>query len=191
MTKASIKKLFTLIFFLFFFGNAIFAVSTVWSWVQDMYNQPSIKPQEEGTMKNFPIGSVTINGIEITTNGERHQKQNDFTWIAARNNPALAPQNPQKATKESIEKGKYYYTAYCGVCHGEDGQSQTVVALFRGGVLPLALILQDQTITDGYLFYKITYGGIGDVGMPPFGYAINEKDRWHIVNYLNFQWRKK
>lgn len=189
--KAYNKKLLLVICFSFVMSTAVFATSTVWSWMQDMYNQPSVKPQEEGTIKKFPIGSVTTNGIEIMTDGERHQKHTDLSWLASRNNPVLAPKNPQKNTKASIEKGKYFYTAYCAACHGADGKAQTVVALFRGGVLPLTIILTDKSITDGYLFYKITYGGIGDVSMPPFGYAISEQDRWHIVNYLNFQWRNK
>ena len=183
------KKNLLIVIFIFFFSSSVFATSTIWSWVQDMYNQPSIKPQEEGSMKNFPIGSVTINGIEISTDGEKHQRQIDFTWIITRNNPALAPKNPQEPTRESIAKGKYFYTAYCSSCHGEDGKAQTAVALFRGGVVPINTILKDKTITDGYLFYKITYGGIADVSMPPFGYSISEQERWHIINYLNFQWR--
>jgi mono/diheme cytochrome c family protein len=189
--RANSKKLLIIVCLGLVVSTSAFATTTVWSWVQDMYNQPSIKPQEEGSMKNFPIGSVTTNGIEIMTDGERHKKQTDFSWISSRNNPALAPKNPQKNTKDSVERGEYLYTAYCGVCHGADGEAKTTVALFRGGVLPLSAVLQDKTITDGYLYYKITYGGIADVSMPPFGYAISEQDRWHIVNYLNFQWRNQ
>ena len=185
------KKLLFVAAFSLFSSTAVFATSTIWSWVQDMYNQPSIKPQEEGTLKNFPVGSVTTTGIEITTDGEKRQNPTDISWILSRNNPDLAPKNPQAKTKKSIEKGKYLYTAYCSVCHGDDGKAQTVVNYFRGGVLPLDQILQDKTITDGYLFYKITYGGIGDVSMPPFGYSLSEQERWNIVNYLNFKWKNK
>lgn len=190
--KVSIKKIFSLFFVVFLLSGAIYATSTVWSWVKDMYNQPSIKPYEEGSMKKFPIGSVSIKGIEISTDGEKHQKVTDFSWIASRNNPALAPKNPYLSTKESVKKGEYFYNAYCITCHGADGASKTPVALFRGGVLPINTILsQDPTITDGYLFYKITYGGVGDVGMPPFGYSIDKENRWHIVNYINERWKKK
>ena len=189
--NASIKKILLSFLLIFLLSTVALATSTVWSWMQDMYNQPSIKPQEAGSIKKFPIGSVTIDGIEISTDGEKHQKQADFSWLASRNNAKLAPKNPQKKTKQSIAKGKYLYRAYCSTCHGTDGLAKTTVAIFRGGVLPIATILKDNTITDGYLFYKITYGGIGDIGMPPFGYSLSQQERWHVVNYLNSKWRTK
>ena len=67
------------------------------------------------------------------------------------------------------------FNTYCISCHGVDGKATTPVALFRGGVVPIDAILTDPTITDGYLFHKITYGGIGDIGMPPFGYSTSRK----------------
>lgn len=185
--KAKITT-FLVIFFLLTAGAD--ATSTVWSWVKDMYNQPSIKPQEEGSMKMFPIGSVTTEGLMITTDGTKHQRATDPSWIISRNNPDLAPKNPYKATADSIKKGKFLYNSYCIACHGENGNSQTPVALFRGGVLPIGLLLTaDSTITEGYLFYKITYGGIGDISMPPFAYSISEEERWHLVNYLKNKWK--
>ncbi len=173
------------------FTVSAYGTSTIWSWMKDMYNQPSIKPQEEGSFKHFPIGSVTTEGLQISSDGEKHLKATDFTWIAARNSVALAPKNPQKATAESLKQGEFFFNSYCIACHGADGKSTTPVALFRGGVIPLDLILTDPTITDGYLFYKITYGGFGDVAMPPFGYSITEKERWHIVNYITHRWQNK
>ena len=185
-----IKKIIALLLVTILLTTMAYGTSTVWSWVKDMYNQPSIKPQEEGSMKNFPIGSVTTEGLEISTDGVKHQKATDFAWIASRNNPALAPKNPYKANKDSIKKGEFLYNSYCIACHGDDGKATTPVAIFRGGVLPIADILEaDPSITDGYLFYKITYGGIGDVGMPPFGYSTSEEERWHLVNYLKNKWK--
>ena len=84
--------------------------------------------------------------------------------MATRNIEALAPKNPQQSTQKSIKKGELLFNTYCITCHGVDGK-----ATKRGGVVPIDAILADPTITDGYLFHKITYGGIGDIGMPPFG----------------------
>ena len=82
----------------------------------------------------------------------------------------------KQATQKSIKKGELLFNTYCIACHGVDGKATTPVALFRGGVVPIDAILADPTITDGYLFHKITYGGIGDIGMPPFGYSTTEKE---------------
>ena len=67
------KKIIVTILCGLFFSTAAYGTSTIWSWVKDMYNQPSIKPQEEGSFKNFPIGSVTTEGLQISTDGEKHQ----------------------------------------------------------------------------------------------------------------------
>ena len=97
------KKIIVTILCGLFFSTAAYGTSTIWSWVKDMYNQPSIKPQEEGSFKNFPIGSVTTEGLQISTDGEKHQKATDFSWLATRNIEALAPKNPH--TQKSIKKG--------------------------------------------------------------------------------------
>ena len=58
--------------------------------------------------------------------------------------------------------------------------------------MPIDAILADPTITDGYLFHKITYEVLGlFIGMPPFGYSITETERWHIVNYITNRWQQK
>ena len=69
-----------------------------------MYNQPSIKPQEEGSFKNFPIGSVTTEGLQISTDGEKHLKATDFTWLATRNIEALLPKIPNNLHKNLSKK---------------------------------------------------------------------------------------
>ena len=170
--------------------DPLYATSTVWSWVKDMYNQPNIKPYEEGSMQNFPVGSVTTEGVEISSNGIKHQIEGDLSWLASRNNEALAPKNPIPFTTSSINNGKYLYDVNCTVCHGGDGNAQTVVAKLRG-VPPIAPILAAAPLTDGYLYYRITYGGINVVLMPPFGYSTLAKERWDIVNYLQYKWGKK
>ena len=44
-------------------------------------------------------------GLQISTDGEKHLKATDFTWLATRNIEALAPKNPQQSTQKSIKKG--------------------------------------------------------------------------------------
>ena len=72
------KKIIVTLLCAVFFSTAAYGTSTIWSWMKDMYNQPSIKPQEEGSFKNFPIGSVTTEGLQISTDGEKHLKATDF-----------------------------------------------------------------------------------------------------------------
>lgn len=168
---------------------SIFGTSTVMSWVKDMYNQVSIKYGEPGSMLAYPLDSVTTTGLEITTDGFVHPEASKPDWIMTRNNPDLAPANPITSNASSLKEGKYLYDTYCTVCHGKDGMGGTPVGKLRGAA-PISILLQsDPSITEGYLYYKITYGGMNQYGMPPLGYATSETERWHIVNYLKYRFK--
>ena len=169
-----------------FFSGFAYATSPIRSWATDMYNQPNVKPMEEGSMQRFPVGSVTTEGLEITSNGlvnatAEEQPWMDFSPAGFRYNPDLTPPNPVDKSPESIASGAYLYGVYCEVCHGEDGKANTSVARLRGAPAINASVPQ---YSEGYLYVRITYGGNNLVSMPPFGYSTSEKERWEIVNYI-------
>ncbi|MCH7477653.1 MAG: cytochrome c, partial [SAR324 cluster bacterium] len=90
-----------------------------WAWFLDMFNQPSIKPQEVGTFQVFPADSVPRSGAEpfiaatAIVDGKLLRDQ--------------IPANPTRATPDSMARGRVLYETYCGVCHGLEGQAGTPV----------------------------------------------------------------
>lgn len=182
------KVLLLLVALVFGFMPWLWGTSAIRSWMTDMYNQVFIKPQAVGSMIQFPLGSVTTEGLEISSDGFQNPKAADFAWLLVRNDSEFATKNPTPASTESLKNGEYLYATYCAACHGTDGENITNIGEMRGAV-PLGSILGlDETITDGYLESKIRYGGLDIVSMPPFGYSTTEKERWDIVNYITEQW---
>ena len=165
-----------------------YAISPVISWMMDMVDQISIKPQGEGTMTQFPVGSVTTDGILVSTDGYTNPEASSGLWMMYRNDSSLAPANPVASSEESLKNGEYLYNVYCTVCHGEDGNAQTPVGMLRGAPPLTAIIGGDPTFAQGYLYSKIKYGGLVPESMPPFGYATSAKERWDIVNYVFKKW---
>ena len=152
-----------------------------------MYNQISIKPQDEGSMQEFPLGSVTIDGIIVSSDGYHNPNAESGEWMLQRNDQNIALKNPINPTKKSLKNGKYLYTVYCSACHGDSGES-TDLGNMRGAP-PIAIIIgSDPTFTQGYLFSKIKYGGVSIESMPGFGYSTTPKERWDIVNYVFSKW---
>lgn len=87
--------------------------------------------------------------------------------------------NPIQADEGSVSKGKAIYEEYyCGKCHGADGK----------GAIPGAPDLTDHgmmsEMSEGDMFHKITEGVPG-TSMPEWKNLLNEKERWHLVNYIN------
>jgi mono/diheme cytochrome c family protein len=90
--------------------------------------------------------------------------------------------NPVPVTEESVSAGADLFATHCAACHGADA---------RGGgpqagttpVRPPSLVSDHlRAHTDGDLFYWITNGLPG--GMPAWGDALSEQERWQIVNFL-------
>lgn len=155
------------------------AKSTLFNLIFDMFNQVSLKPQEEGSMTRFAIGTVSIDGREIEDPDDR------FTRIVKDIVSETATINPAEATKESLADGKFKFTTYCAVCHGttreinEAGFAKTKINDL--GMIAPAVITLTPFFSDGYVYQKAKYGGSI---MPALGYAVNDSERWNIVNYI-------
>ncbi|MBI3993192.1 MAG: cytochrome c [Candidatus Lambdaproteobacteria bacterium] len=137
----------------------------------DMFNQPSLKPQEEGTLQEFPQDSVPRTGSEAFIEAT--------ALVGGQLQRDLEPLNPTKATPASIRRGRFIYETYCSVCHGLAGEANTPVAQ-RGmpappitGLIPL--------LSEPHLYNKALYGG---PLMPPYGFQTTQQDRWDMVNYM-------
>jgi mono/diheme cytochrome c family protein len=88
--------------------------------------------------------------------------------------------NPVPETKESFERGKELFGAFCLVCHGKAG--------FGDGPLipkfPNPPAFRSKGVRNhlpGRIFHVITRGW-GE--MPPHSMQVGAKDRWAIVHYV-------
>ena len=94
--------------------------------------------------------------------------------------------NPYKS-EEVMDRGKELYIVNCQVCHGEKGEGNGyIVERTDGsegpyGARPPAYSSRLPALTDGAMFYSITYGR-GNMG----GYAplLSPSDRWKVICYI-------
>jgi len=93
--------------------------------------------------------------------------------------------SPVPFNKDSIVRGRTLFVRDCKECHGADGKSQVdVVANATDLTEPM---LWANGTSEGEIFRSIR-DGAGDA-MPPFKAKIeNEKDIWHMVNFIRSLW---
>lgn len=142
-----------------------------WAWMLDMFNQPSIKPQEEGSFQNFPTDSVPRSGVEPFIGATEMMGD-----LLKRD---VVPRNLTQATAASIANGRKMYNIYCAPCHAENGMANTPVTQRGMPAPPIALML--PVLTDAHLYNKTRYGG---PLMPAYGFQTTQKERWNLVNYM-------
>lgn len=136
----------------------------------DMFNNPSIKPQEVGTFQQFPLDSVPRTGVEP-------EVPNTFNAQGALRD--RIPKNPTQATAVSIKNGRKLYDIYCAACHGKDGMADTPVVKKGMPAPPIKGLVPIQT--EAHLYNKIRYGG---PIMPTYGFQTSRNERWDMVNYM-------
>jgi len=154
----------------------------------DMFDGKGIKPQSEGTYQQFPKGSVPV---KLTLGKLDKSVYEAILPFAERE---LKPQNPTKATPESIAKGRVLFNTYCAVCHGKSGKADTPVAQKAQGKLAIypGIDLLIKAFGEPHLYNKIRYGSYYNTGtyqptpglMPSYGAQTSSQDRWDMVNYM-------
>lgn len=134
-------------------------------WSRDMFNQPSVKPQESYPLP-VPTGIVSIQGAEKETDSRAK---------------AVRIVNPVRPEAASIARGKTMYNIYCAVCHGKSGKGDGIVG--KKFIPPTDLTgSYIRMKPDGDVYFTIRNGGLAV--MPRYGDAITATDRWHIINYI-------
>jgi len=144
------------------------------TYMPDMAYSPSIKAQEEGSMRKPPEGTIAQGHKTYPYKGQ----------------PELAGRelrNPLKRTKVVLNRGREMFNVYCIVCHGPYGEGDgNVVPKF-----PRPPTLQSEKIRDypdGRLFHIMTEG---QNLMPSYATQIKPMDRWAIVHYMRVLYRAK
>ena len=94
--------------------------------------------------------------------------------------------NPVASDDESLERGAAVYTERCLTCHGESGQGDgpTSTALDPA---PVAIAHTSQMMSDAYLFYRVSEGGLFapfNSTMPAWKDILDEQTRWDVINYV-------
>jgi mono/diheme cytochrome c family protein len=92
--------------------------------------------------------------------------------------------NPIPENDESLARGAEIYATQCATCHGDYGNGDG-----PGGVsldpVPAPIAHTSQMMSDAYLFWRITEGGIEfDTGMIPYKDILDEQSHWDVINYV-------
>jgi putative copper export protein/mono/diheme cytochrome c family protein len=97
--------------------------------------------------------------------------------------PTTYRRSPLPYEARSITRGVALYAAHCAACHGRNGKGDGPGG--AGLPRPPADLTAPHTArhTAGDLFWWITHG-IEAAGMPAFGQAVTEDERWDLINLL-------
>ncbi|RPI30679.1 MAG: cytochrome c, partial [Chloroflexota bacterium] len=94
--------------------------------------------------------------------------------------------NPVLADSASLGRGAELYTANCAECHGIYGLGDGAMGVSLNPPAP-ALAWTSQMMTDAYLFYRISEGGMVEPfnsAMPSYITTLDETSRWDLVNHI-------
>lgn len=158
-------------------------------YFREMYDGKSLKPQEEGSYQKFPKSSVPVRVVlaKVVKIYDPFIPAVSGDGSGIKGNPReFSPINPTQSSKDSVQRGQALYNTYCAACHGEDGQSQTVVVEKGVPAPPITGFFQMPTAAP-HLYNKIKYGSFFQEPrgfMPSYGAQTSVRDRWDMVNYM-------
>ena len=124
------------------------------------------------------LGSVGIVYAAGSHKGEHHTKGENSHWAAPRS--AIEQLNPVPSNSHSISNGLKLFAELCSRCHGDqalgDGPDGSGLS-----VKPTNLKAMAGGHPDGDFAWKIK-NGRGE--MPAWEDDLEEKEIWHLVNYI-------
>ncbi|MCB8968766.1 MAG: cytochrome c [Ardenticatenaceae bacterium] len=92
--------------------------------------------------------------------------------------------NPIAADEESLARGAEIYGRLCVTCHGDGGMGDGPSAANIDPV-PAPIAHTSQMLGDDYLFWRVTEGGHDfQTAMPSWELALDEQERWDVINYV-------
>lgn len=95
--------------------------------------------------------------------------------------------NPYSINADVLARGAKVYNIYCAVCHGKGGLGDGSIVILPDGsegpytAIPPAFEGRLATLTDGEIFYSISYG---KNMMGGYFTQVSVSDRWKLVHYI-------
>lgn len=146
--------------------------------IQDMMDQPAIKPQDYLPGQPKVAGSRMPPENTVPVGYKPYPYHNDPVTAAARlKNPFSGDMSP-----EIVNLGRVKYETYCAVCHGYEGKGDGPVAP-KMALKPPPVVSEKVINQNDAAIYHIITDGQGV--MASYAPQIHkENDRWAIVNYI-------
>ena len=159
-------------------GLSVYGISLMAGMSTDLFDQKYIKPYENGSQAELPIGSVTVDGYENSP------PQKWFDWNTEELLETDIPPN-ELHTDDNRRLGQKQYQTYCQMCHGT-GFKKNKRGLATSKMNDVGMVAADlPSLTafrdDRFLYLKIENGG---TAMPRLGHVVTSDIRWRIVAYL-------
>src|SRR5215475_11534147 len=100
-------------------------------------------------------------------------------------NSAKAQVNPIADSAEVRRDARLHFADHCAVCHGNDGNGDTMMGRGLYPKPPDLRAEHTQKLSDGELFWIIE-NGVRFTGMPAFGGGehANPEDSWKLVRFI-------
>lgn len=136
-------------------------------------------PQDENIRSNSAYLLSYTAKNHFTAKAENWQTEYDYAGANIK--------DPLPFTQENKEVGKKLYNIHCANCHGETGDGQGNLIVLENGndgpytAVPPSYKTRLPEITDGHLFYAVSYGK-GMMG--GYGYSLNVTERWQVIHYI-------
>ena len=89
--------------------------------------------------------------------------------------------NPLPVTQENLDEGKKLYDIYCGVCHGDKGDGQGILAQREKFLGIPSYADAGRNVTEGSV-YHVQMFGLNAMGS--YASQTNELERWQITQHV-------
>jgi len=92
--------------------------------------------------------------------------------------------NPIPADDESLARGEEIYVQQCATCHGDGGMGDGPAGKAMDPA-PAPIAHSSQMLSDSYLFWRISEGGIPfSTTMIAYKNILSEDEIWDVINYV-------
>ncbi len=159
-------------------GLSVYGIRLMAGMSTDQFDQKFVKPYENKSQTELPIGSVTVDGLE------NNPVQSWFEWETESEGLATEQKGSQQTTID-LQVGLKHYQDFCQVCHGS-GVKRNNWGLATSKINEVGMVATDlPSLTpfrdDRFLYLKIVNGG---TVMPRMGHIVITENRWQIIAYL-------
>lgn len=167
-------------------GAAVLPLMTGCTWFTDFKNQPKIEPWESvsqlDTDSTPPRGQPQFS-IPVSAGASAAAAYGiSYAALPATIDSFSVVPNPEPVSEASLAAGRMLYQINCAVCHGDKGDGAGSLKAYNPAYGFAPSIIGDGTKArkDGYIYGMLRNGR----GLMSNYNRIEERDRWHVVNYV-------